>query len=176
MTRSAVLRSNKQNDLRELQSMFPPDLITEARVRTRCDVASKKRLLETLAALLADGRPGLTTEHIFDRLLERERLGSTGLGYGIALPHARVREVDDAIGAFVQLQEPVPFDAIDDRPVDLAFALLVPESADERHLQLLAGLAEMFNDAAVRERLRSADTDAELLNVLRRRETTAGTS
>lgn len=146
--------------------MFPPNLITETRVLSRCDVSSKKRLLETLAGLLAGAHPQLTSEQVFDRLLERERLGSTGLGHGIALPHARIGEVDDALGAFVQLRAGVPFDAIDDRPVDLAFALLVPESADERHLQLLAGLAEMFNDEQLRERLRRSETDGALLQVI----------
>ncbi|MCF7984631.1 MAG: PTS sugar transporter subunit IIA [Thiohalocapsa sp.] len=155
--------------------MFPPNLITETRVVSRCDVSSKKRLLETLAELLAGAQPQLTSEHIFDRLLERERLGSTGLGHGIALPHARVAEVEDALGAFVQLRTGVPFDAIDDRPVDLAFALLVPESADQRHLQLLAGLAEMFNDERLREHLRNGESPADLLQLMRRWETTAST-
>jgi PTS system nitrogen regulatory IIA component len=149
--------------------MVPPDLITESRVLSRCEAASKKRLLETLAELLADGDSMLSSTAVFDRLLERERLGSTGLGQGIALPHARVRGIRSPIGAFVQLQGPVAFDAIDDRPVDLAFGLLVPDATDEQHLQLLATLAAAFDDAAVREALRAAEGSTQLLTVFRDR-------
>ena len=146
--------------------MFPPNLITEARIRSRSEIASKKRLLESLGALLADASPALSADNVFERLLERERLGSTGLGHGIALPHARVKEVAAPVGALIQLREGVSFDAIDDRPVDLAFALLVPEAADERHLQLLAGLAQMFNDPDLRQRLRGGRSAGELLDIL----------
>lgn len=146
--------------------MLPSDLITEAGILSRCDVTSKKRLLETLAGLLSATSPKLNAETVFERLLERERLGSTGLGHGIALPHARIDNIDAPAGALVQLSNGVAFDAIDDRPVDLAFALLVPQAADEHHLQLLAGLAEMFNDEALRKRLRDGANATELLNAL----------
>lgn len=146
--------------------MFPPNLITTARVRARVEVASKKRLLESLAELLAVAHPGLGAEAVFDRLLERERLGSTGLGHGVALPHARVKGLDAAVGAFVQLRAGVPFDAIDDKPVDLAFGLLVPEAATEQHLQLLARLAELFNDPHLRAELRAAAAPGQLLTLL----------
>jgi len=148
--------------------MFPSNLITEARVRCGSDITSKKRLLESLGELLAEASAALSAEVVFDRLLERERLGSTGLGHGIALPHARVKEVAAPIGAFIQLRHAVDFDAIDDRPVDLAFALLVPEAADERHLQLLAGLAERFNQPQLRKRLRACESPAQLIDVLTR--------
>jgi PTS system nitrogen regulatory IIA component len=144
--------------------MLPPDLITEARIISRCEVTSKKRLLESLGELLAG--PQLSPDAVFQCLRERERLGSTGIGHGIALPHARVDEIEEPIGAFIQLRTGVDFDAIDNRPVDLAFALLVPGQADERHLQLLATLAEMFNDARLRERLRAADGNRRLLDLL----------
>ena len=143
--------------------MLPPDLITEARILSGCEVTSKKRLLESLGELLAKAAADLNPDAVFERLLERERLGSTGLGHGIALPHARVDDVIAPIGAFIQLRAGVEFDAVDDRPVDLAFALLVPQEADERHLQLLAGLAEMFNQKTLRKRLRNARSSAELL-------------
>jgi PTS system nitrogen regulatory IIA component len=103
---------------------------------------------------------------VFERLLERERLGSTGLGHGIALPHARMKEVDEAVGAFIQLRQGVDFDAIDDRPVDLSFGLLVPESANEMHLQLLSQLASMFSDAKLRQSLRAAESSEEILRIL----------
>ncbi len=149
--------------------MVPADLITDSRVLSRCEVTSKKRLLETLAGLLADGDGHLSGTQVFDRLLERERLGSTGLGQGIALPHARMHGIQAPIGAFVQLRGAVAFDAIDDRPVDLAFGLLVPDATDEQHLQLLATLASAFDDADVRAALRTAEGCGEVLAVFRER-------
>lgn len=149
--------------------MLSPDLISEARIGCALEIASKKRLLETLAELLASGHPRLHTETVFERLLERERLGSTGLGHGIALPHARIKEVTEVLGAFVQTVRGVDYDATDGEPVDLAFALLVPEAANDEHLRLLAHLASLFNEPAVREQLRAADSPALLLQVLNSR-------
>ncbi|MGD8207010.1 MAG: PTS sugar transporter subunit IIA [Thiohalocapsa sp.] len=146
--------------------MLPPDLITETRIVCRSEVASKKRLLESLGELLADDIGGLTREAAFEHLLERERLGSTGLGKGVALPHARMVEVEAPVGAFIQLRSSIEFDAIDDAPVDLALALLVPDKAHEHYLSLLAELAEQFSNAALRQRLRAAQTPSELLHIL----------
>jgi PTS system nitrogen regulatory IIA component len=146
--------------------MFPPQFIAEQRIGSALEIASKKRLLEVLAELLASDTPGLSPEIVFERLLERERLGSTGLGHGIALPHARMRDVDQAVGAFVQLREGVDFDAIDDQPVDLAFAMLVPEAASEVHLQLLSQLAAMFDNSELRARLREAPDQQTILRLL----------
>lgn len=148
--------------------MLPPDLITVTRTRARVEVTSKKRLLESLAELLAPAGPKCSPAVVFDLLNERERLGSTGLGEGIALPHARIGGIDDAVGAFVQLDQGVSFDAPDDQPVDLAFGLLVPEAANEVHLNLLAGLAERFSDAGLRDALRRAGSSEELLRLLLR--------
>lgn len=138
--------------------MLNPDLISDSRIGCGMEIGSKKRLLETLAELLANDHPRLSTEAVFERLLERERLGSTGLGHGIALPHARCREVTEVLGAFVRTTGGVDYDAADGQPVDLAFALLVPESATEEHLQLLAHLAGRFSDPRVRAQLRQADS------------------
>ncbi len=146
--------------------MFSPDLISEARIGCGLGIMSKKRLLETLAELLASDHPRLHTEVVFERLLERERLGSTGLGHGIALPHARVKEVTNVLGAFVQLTCGVDYDAADGEPVDLAFALLVPEAANEEHLRLLAHLASLFSDPSIRTGLREADSAAAILRLL----------
>jgi PTS system nitrogen regulatory IIA component len=146
--------------------MFPAGLINTDRVRLGVDVASKKRLLESLAEPLAAAHPALTTTAVFDRLRERERLGSTGLGFGIALPHARVPEIEQAIGAFVQLSGGVDFDAPDDRPVDLAFGLLVPEGATDQHLLLLSQLAGLFKDEPLRQNLRAATTAESVLDRL----------
>lgn len=149
--------------------MLSPDLISETRIGCGLEITSKKRLLETLAELLASDHPRLHTETVFERLLERERLGSTGLGHGIALPHARIKEVTEVLGAFAQTVCGVDYDATDGEPVDLAFALLVPEAANDEHLRLLAHLASLFNDPAIRERLREADSPALLLQVLNAR-------
>jgi PTS system nitrogen regulatory IIA component len=143
--------------------MFPANFINIERTRSQLDITSKKRVLEQLGELLASGAPGLDTDTVFEHLLERERLGSTGLGHGIALPHARAAQVDHAVGAFLQLREGVDFDAMDDQPVDLAFGLLVPQNATEEHLQLLAGLASMFSDPALCTQLRAADSAEQLL-------------
>lgn len=147
--------------------MINPDLITETRIGHGLEISSKKRLLETLAELLANDHPRLSTEMVFERLLERERLGSTGLGHGVALPHARVKEITQVIGAFVQSRHGVDYDASDGEPVDLAFALLVPETATEEHLQLLAHLAGRFSEATTRARLREAESPRAILDLLR---------
>ena len=147
--------------------MFPPDFINAERIGCQLEIGSKKRVLEYLGGLLAASTPGLAPEAVFDRLLERERLGSTGLGHGIALPHARTPDVDKPVGAFIQLAAGVDFDAIDDQPVDLAFALLVPQEATEEHLQLLAKLASMFSNEPFCAILRGSEDAAQLLQHLR---------
>jgi PTS system nitrogen regulatory IIA component len=149
--------------------MFPPQLIVADRIGHGLKIGSKKRLLEVLAELLGIGDQSLTPEAVFEHLRERERLGSTGLGHGIALPHARMKHVKEATAAFIQLQKGVSFDAIDDKPVDLAFALLVPESANEMHLQLLSQLATMFSDARLRQNLREARSPEHILGLLQQR-------
>jgi nitrogen PTS system EIIA component len=146
--------------------MFSPDLISETRIGCGLEIASKKRLLETLAELLASGHPRLQPEAVFERLLERERLGSTGLGHGVALPHARLKDTASVLGAFVRIARGIDYDAADGEPVDLAFALLVPEAANEEHLQLLAHLATLFSDPLVRTQLREARSTAVILEVL----------
>ena len=143
--------------------MFPPNFIDVERIACQLNIGSKKRVLQQLGEMLASGTPGLSPEAVFDHLLERERLGSTGLGHGIALPHARMPQVEGAVGAFVQLQTGIDFDAIDDQPVDLAFGLLVPQDATEAHLQLLAKLASMFSNELLCKKLRSGGDATELL-------------
>lgn len=146
--------------------MHPADLLQAARISVVNPAASKKRVLEEAAHLLAAGADEPTAEQIFERLLERERLGSTGLAGGVALPHARMPGVTDARGAFLRLAAPVEFDAMDGQPVDLVFALLVPEEATEEHLQLLAGLARLFSDNALCARLRENDKPSAVPSIL----------
>jgi len=139
------------------------DLLGPARVRAGLSVTSKKRLLESLAELLADGQGEGLQRQLFESLCAREKLGSTGLGQGVAIPHGRIKGLKDALGAFVRLAQPVPFDAPDAKPVHLLFVLLVPEQATEKHLQILSELAQMFSDRALREALANA-ADAETLH------------
>jgi len=146
--------------------MFPPQLIVAERIGNSLDISSKKRLLEVLGELLASAAPDLGPEAVFERLLERERLGSTGLGHGVALPHARMEQITEAVGAFAQLRRGVDFAAIDEGPVDLVFALLVPEEANEMHLQLLSRLAAMFSDPQLRQDLHEADSKDRILALL----------
>ncbi|NMG34657.1 PTS IIA-like nitrogen regulatory protein PtsN [Azoarcus sp. TTM-91] len=119
------------------------------------DASSKKRVFEQ-AGLLFENNQGIARSTVFDSLFSRERLGSTGLGQGIAIPHGRIKGLKDACGAFLRLANPVQFDAPDGRPVNLLFVLLVPEQANETHLQLLSELAQMFSDRSFREALLGA--------------------
>ena len=150
--------------------MFPANFLALERIGFQVDASSKKKVLEELGKLFEGSAPGLTQDGVFDRLLERERLGSTGLGYGIALPHARIPDLEQARGAFLQLRVGVDFDAIDNQPVDLVFALLVPEAATQEHLQLLAGLATLFSQTTFCERLRRAEDSQSLLHLLANQE------
>ncbi len=152
--------------------MFPANFLAVERIGCQVDASSKKKILEELGKLFEGCAPGLTQDTVFDRLLERERLGSTGLGNGIALPHARMPELEQAHGAFLQLSAGVDFDAIDNQPVDLVFALLVPEAATQEHLQLLAGLATLFSQSTFCERLRRTKDRATLLRLLANQELT----
>jgi len=142
------------------------DLISPERVLCNVEGVSKKRVLQRLASLIAGSSPGLDEREVFDTLIGRERLGSTGMGRGVALPHGRARHGGGVVGAFVKLDQPVDFDAIDGQPVDLLFALLVPEHSTEEHLQILATLAEMFSDSAHCAQLRAAGDAADLYQAL----------
>lgn len=119
------------------------------------DASSKKRVFEQ-AGLLFENRHGIARATVYDALFAREKLGSTGLGQGIAIPHGRIKGIKDALGAFFRLAAPVPFDSPDGQPVSMMFVLMVPEAATERHLQLLSELAQMFSDRAFRDALASA--------------------
>jgi PTS system nitrogen regulatory IIA component len=150
--------------------MFPNGYLVLERIGCKVEAASKKRVLEQLGQRLAEAVPDLNQDMVFDALLERERLGSTGLGKGIALPHARMPQISQALAAFIQLPEGIDFDAIDNQPVDLAFAMLVPEEATNEHLQLLAKLAQMFDDQNFCAALRQATTATDLYQLIQQRE------
>jgi nitrogen PTS system EIIA component len=116
------------------------------------DLTSKKRVFEHVG-LLFENSLGLARGQVFDALFARERLGSTGLGHGIAIPHGRIKGLKDAVAAFVRVKSPIAFEAPDGHPVSLIFVLLVPEKATDLHLQILSELAQMFSEREMRTAL-----------------------
>jgi len=116
------------------------------------DVSSKKRLFEQIGLLFENSRQ-IPRARVFDSLFDREKLGSTGLGFGVAIPHGRIKTLKEPVCAFVRTAQAIAFEAPDGAPVSLAFAMLVPEHATEAHLELLSELAQMFSDAPLREAL-----------------------
>jgi len=140
-------------------------LITPDTTLLDISFTSKKKLFEHAAELFAQIH-GLKSADIFTSLFERERLGSTALGYGIAIPHGRIKGLKEARGAFYRLQTPLEFDAPDNQPVSLCFILLVPKDANEQHLQILGELAQLFGDDAMRAKMLDAATPAELIALL----------
>jgi PTS system nitrogen regulatory IIA component len=142
------------------------ELLDLDRISCNTQSASKKRVLEELSQLLAANQETLSQNQVFDSLLSRERLGSTGLGHGVAIPHGRLKESNTTLAAFIKLQEGIDFDASDNQPVDLLFALLVPEEATEEHLQLLAQLARMFSDEKLVQQLRVSPDARSLLTAI----------
>ncbi|MBK5936702.1 PTS sugar transporter subunit IIA [Halorhodospira halophila] len=142
-------------------------LITPERVRCESGIEDKEQVLLRIGELIGASGDGLDAREISNRLLARERLGSTGLGHGVAVPHARIDGIDRAIGALIRLDRGIDFDAFDKAPVDLLFALVVPEHFTDEHLQILASLAEMFSDSSLCELLRRSSDGDELQMALR---------
>lgn len=140
-----------------LEELLTPEL-------TFCNIqgASKKRLLEKSAELIAGKVEHTNASQIFEALISREQLGSTGIGNGIAIPHCRIPRLQKIIGCLLKLQQPVDFDAIDNQPVDLLFLLLVPENTLEGHLEALRAIAENFSNADYCSKLRASTTNHEL--------------
>jgi len=141
------------------------DLISSEQVVANLRVTSKKQVLQELARRAAE----ISGEHeraVFDVLMERERLGTTGVGNGIAIPHGKLASLDRLHGLFARLDQPVDFQAIDDQPVDLIFLLLAPESAGADHLKALARVSRLLRDKAICEKLRGTDTPDGLFAIL----------
>jgi PTS system nitrogen regulatory IIA component len=140
--------------------------------RTVCSVPglSKKRLFETIAKIVSTDQLSLPYDDVLNRLIAREKLGSTGIGKGIAIPHCRVTNCSVPIGTLVTLEEPIPFDAPDDLPVDLLFILLVPEEAHQQHLDILANVARLLSQDDFCSELRAADDNRTLYDVACSRE------
>lgn len=163
-----------------------PELLDSERIQCGCDIRSKKRALQTVAELLgaslrskqaaehgdddeasdSDAVPPIADMDILDALITRERLGSTGIGHGIALPHSRQAGIDEPLAALITLNEGVDFESIDGEPVDVVLGLLVPEDCNDAHLQILADLARRFSDPAFRQRLRESESGDELMQRL----------
>ncbi len=141
------------------------DLITPRSVVAQLRVANKKHALQELAKRAAS-MTGLAERTIYDVLLERERLGSTGIGMGIGIPHGKLSGLAKLYGIFARLERPVPFEAIDDQPVDLIFLLLAPESAGADHLKALALVSRLLRDRTVCEKLRGTDNPDALYALL----------
>ena len=136
-------------------------LLPATHVIADLDAGSKKRVFEQVG-LTFENHNHIARSLVFESLFARERLGSTGLGQGVAIPHGRIKGLKEALAAFIRMKEPIPFDAPDGKPVSLIFVLLVPERATDLHLQILSELAQMFSDSPFRERLRAAADGAEL--------------
>lgn len=143
------------------------DLLAPTRVRTDVQASSKKRLLELAATTLVQpSDDGDLERRIYDSLCARERLGSTALGHGVAIPHGRIADLPTPTAALLKLNDPLPFEASDGQPVDLVFALAVPENFNQQHLMLLSQLAEMFSDQDLCQRLRETGDSSTLYTVL----------
>ncbi len=142
------------------------EILSPDRVCFDADASSKKKALELLSELMSSAQGAPDSRAGADRLLAREKLGSTALGHGVAIPHGRCANLSSAVAAFIKLREGVDFDAPDGEPVDLVVGLLVPEECTDGHLQLLAQLAELFSQGELREKLRSPMSSPDLLQLL----------
>ncbi|MBC6907293.1 PTS fructose transporter subunit IIA [Saccharophagus sp. K07] len=137
-------------------------LLTIKRTLCHADCSSKKRALEMLATLIAEGSENINADELFQQFISRERLGSTGIGEGIAIPHCRFKTAGATVGALMTLAKPIDFDSVDGQPVDIVFAMLVPENAETEHLHALAMLAEHLQNPNFVQALRRAETDEDL--------------
>ena len=137
-------------------------ILTPERTLCRANASDKQQVLESCARFLSESVPALDADALLQSLLARERLGSTGLGNGIAIPHCRLKNIDHVVGALITLAKPVEFEAVDDKLVDIIFVLLAPAAAMQQHLNALAALAELFNRSEFRDQLRNAETSAQL--------------
>jgi len=142
------------------------ELVTKDHIVLDVDAASKKKALEYISDILSREQQDVTAGEIFDCLIGRERLGSTGVGRGIAIPHCRLKGNQNTLAVLVRLQQGIDYDSIDSKPVDLIFAMVVPEDASEEHLKTLARLAKMFSDAELVEKLRQADNATAIHDIL----------
>ncbi|MCC3860374.1 PTS IIA-like nitrogen regulatory protein PtsN [Pseudemcibacter aquimaris] len=141
------------------------DLISLETIYPNLKASSKKQLLQELGSI-ANSKIEKEPFEIASILMERERLGSTGVGHGVAIPHGRFGELDHIFGVFAKLEKPINFDSMDDQPVDLVFLLMVPEEAGADHLKALAKVSRVFRDQGICEKLRGADNSDAIFAIL----------
>jgi PTS system nitrogen regulatory IIA component len=136
-------------------------ILPASNVLVDSDATSKKRVFEQ-AGVLFENHHSIARATVTDNLFARERLGSTGLGHGVAIPHGRIKGLKNPLAAVVRMQQPIGFDAPDDEPVSLLIFLLVPEAATQRHLEILSEIAELLSDRALRDKLKTEPEAARL--------------
>ena len=141
------------------------DILGHDAVRASLKVQSKKRLFQEIAQIVADTH-GLSKQKILDALLERENLGPTGVGHGVAIPHARIPDINKVLGVFIRLETAVDFEAVDRKPVDLIFVLLAPNAAGAEHLKALARVSRTLRDEQLCAKLRSTEDVTALYAIL----------
>ena len=146
--------------------MLVSDLLSPDRVLPEVRTSSKKKLLELVSEALVKNDTSLDSREVFESLCARERLGSTGLGKGVAIPHGRIHGSAGVQAVFIRLAKPLAYDSVDGEPVDLLFALAVPENCTSDHLKLLSQIAERFSNAELLEKLRAAEDAGELIDLL----------
>lgn len=134
-------------------------ILSPARTHRGASVNSKKRLLELVSELISEDDGQFSADELFNNLLAREKLGSTGIGHGVAIPHCRSENCHTITGLLLTLDQAIDFESIDDEPVDLVFALIVPNEAHDEHVKVLGQLATAFNEPDYREALRNANSD-----------------
>ena len=160
-----MIQPNTAEEMVDVMNLVS-SLLKKENVFDSLEVSSKKRLFE-LVGQAFQASEGVTAKEVFESLSSRERLGCTGLGHGIAIPHGRIKGLKETACAFVRTEQPIDFDAPDSVPVDLLFILLAPAAATDVHLQILAELAQMFSEKEMRDRLRAAPDAESLYNLIR---------
>lgn len=145
--------------------MLIESILTKSRTKAKLTCGSKKRVLESLANLFSEESGDINARELFQSLINRERLGSTGIGQGIAIPHCRFDTGGETFGACLTLEEPIDFDAVDNEPVDLIFAILVPQEAHKNHLEALASIAEMLQKPGFVAKMRATDNHDKLFQI-----------
>ena len=146
--------------------MIISDIISLDRTECAVDCHSKKRIFEVISEIAARENPSLALGDILASIVSREKMGSTGIGNGIAIPHGRIDGIDDILAVVVTSEEPIDFDAIDDRPVDIFFALLVPSEQTEEHLQTLSSIAQKLSDKEIVKTIRKATSKDQIIAAL----------
>lgn len=146
--------------------MIISDIISLDRTECAVECQSKKRIFEVISEIAVKGNQQLKLDDVLASMLCREKMGSTGIGNGIAIPHGRIDGIDEIVAIVVTSEEPIQFDAIDDKPVDIFFALLVPSEQTQEHLQTLSSIAQKLSDKEIVKAIRSASTRDEIISAL----------